>query len=522
MKRIADLKIRERPHSYPSDELIETVDEMRRSVSKHLERRSRALMGQFLTPAPVAVFMAEMFEARKRILRVLDPGAGIGSLSAAFVAAMCRRARRPQAIALTAYEIDPKLTRHLEATLDLCRATSQEAGIQFETRIIPEDFIEAGARSLAGDLFTAGIDERFDCAILNPPYRKIRSESRERKLLREIGVETSNLYAGFLAVAASLLDNDGEMVAITPRSFCNGPYFEPFRRLFLRTVRFRRVHVFDARDRAFADDDVLQENVVFRVEKTINSVASVVVSSSLGPDGQDLRSRSIPYDELVRPGDAQAFIHIVPDGDGDPIRQQMGKLKATLADLGLSVSTGRVVDFRAKEFLRAKPERNTVPLIYPCHLQRGYVEWPNDRTRKPNALVLGPRSTDLVVPSGHYVLVKRFSAKEEPRRVVAAVYDPARVRADRVAFENHLNYYHLRGDGLPATAAKGLAAFLNSTLVDRYFRQFSGHTQVNATDLRSLRYPAWDQLVALGRRIGRDFPPQVELDRLVEELSCHD
>jgi adenine-specific DNA-methyltransferase len=116
------------------------------------------------------------------------------------------------------------------------------------------------------------------------------------------------------------------------------------------------------------------------------------------------------------------------------------------------------------------------------------------------------------------VLVKRFTAKEEPRRIVAAVYDPERVPGDRVAFENHLNYYHLRGRGLPAAVARGLTAFLNSTLVDTYFRQFSGHTQVNATDLRSLRYPAWDHLVALGRRMGDGHPTQEKLDELIEEV----
>ena len=45
----------------------------------------------------------------------------------------------------------------------------------------------------------------------------------------------------------------------------------------------------------------------------------------------------------------------------------------------------------------------------------------------------------------------------------------------------------------PSCSPKGLAAYLNSTLVDAYFRQFSGHTQVNATDLRSLKYPDWQR-----------------------------
>jgi adenine-specific DNA-methyltransferase len=464
------------------------------------------------------MFMARMVECAKPLVRVLDPGAGLGSLSAALVAVMCRRPMRPDAIILTACEVDPTLVEHLRATLDLCRAASEAAGIRFEARIMAEDFLEVGANTFAADLFAAGEHERFDCAILNPPYRKIRTESRERKLLRAIGVETSNLYTGFLAVTARLLAPGGEMVAITPRSFCNGPYFEPFRRLFLKEMRFRRVHVFDARDRAFADDEVLQENIVFRAVKTTGPSGDVVVSSSLDPDGSNLRVRTIKHDDLVRPGDPHAFIHIVPDGDGDSIRHRIGKLDSSLGDLGLTVSTGRVVDFRAKHLLRAHPGPDRVPLIYPCHIRSGFVEWPNGRTRKANALALGPGAEDLLVPQGYYVLVKRFSAKEERRRVVAAVYDPERVPSDRVAFENHLNYYHVRGSGLPVTIAKGLAAFLNSTLVDSYFRQFSGHTQVNAADLRSFRYPAWDKLVALGRRIGESLPDQEELDRLVEEV----
>ncbi len=500
-----------------ADALLSSIEAARRDAPIRLDTRRRALMGQFLTPASVATFMAGMIECTKPVVRVLDPGAGLGSLSAAFVAAMCHRPQRPNAIALTAYEIDPLLVGYLRKTLDICRAVCEEAGIRFEGRIVADDFLEAGASTFAGDLFATGEKERFDCAILNPPYRKIRSESRERQLLRSIGLETTNLYAGFLAVTARLLAPLGEMVAITPRSFCNGPYFEPFRRFFLREMRFRRVHVFDARDRAFADDKVLQENIVFRAVRTAD-LDRVVVSASVDHGESGLRMRTIKHDELVRPSDPHAFIHIVPDSAGDPIRHRIRSLEASLSDLGLTVSTGRVVDFRAKEFLRTQPGRSTVPLIYPCHLQDGFVEWPNGQTRKPNALALGPRTDDLLVPEGYYVLTKRFSAKEERRRVVAAVYDPTRIVAARVAFENHLNYYHVGGTGLPVTAAKGLAAFLNSTLVDTYFRQFSGHTQVNASDLRSFHYPAWNTLVALGRRIGKSFPPQEELDHLVEEV----
>ena len=178
---------------------------------------------------------------------------------------------------------------------------------------------------------------------------------------------------------------------------------------------------------------------------------------------------------------------------------------ATLDDLGIQVSTGRVVDFRAKEALAFEANGKTVPLIYPVHFENGYIVWPKPG-KKPNYLAVSPNTESLLVPAGSYVLVKRFSAKEEKRRVAAAVCDPARLPGDDYGFENHLNYFHRRGNGLPVVFAKGLAAYLNSTLVDAYFRQFSGHTQVNATDLRSLKYPDLATLNRIGGRIGETVP----------------
>lgn len=443
------------------DSLLPSIEASRKAASHRLDPQLRVQMGQFLTPLPVATFMASMFDCKRPLVRILDPGAGTGSLSAAFVVAMCQRLPRPTAIALTAYEIDPLLVEYLQETLDRCRAVCQEAGVSFECHLVQRDFLEAGASTFAGALFATGEKDRFDCAILNPPYCKIRTESRERQLLRSIGLETTNLYAGFLGVTARLLAPGGEMVAITPRSFCNGPYFEPFRRFLLREIRFRRIHVFDTRDTTFADDKVLQENVVFHAVKSKELDLDVIVSASKGLGEAGLRSRTIKHAELIEPRDRHAVIHIVPDVSGESIRHRIACLDASLSDLGLTISTGRVVDFRAKEWLRAQPGPNTVPLIYPCNLQNGFVEWPKGKTRKPNALAACPGAEELLIPEGYYVLTKRFSAKEERRRVVAAIYDPTRVSATQVAFENHLNYYHLQGSGLPVAVAKGLATFLN-------------------------------------------------------------
>ena len=114
-------------------------------------------------------------------------------------------------------------------------------------------------------------------------------------------------------------------------------------------------------------------------------------------------------------------------------------------------------------------------------------------------------------------LVKRFTAKEERRRVSAAVFGPSCVKATRVGFENHLNYFHTRRNGIDESLARGLAVFLNSTLVDEFFRQFSGHTQVNASDLRNLPYPSQGELKQLGRSC-RDMGDQAALDSALKKV----
>jgi adenine-specific DNA-methyltransferase len=89
------------------------------------------------------------------------------------------------------------------------------------------------------------------------------------------------------------------------------------------------------------------------------------------------------------------------------------------------------------------------------------------------------------------------------------------MRSARVGFENHLNYFHANGQGFDGDLAKGLATFLNSTAVDLYFRHFSGHTQVNATDLRSIKYPARKLLMTLGAKVRNVSLDQSTLDNLV-------
>ena len=492
---------------------MSTTDSLHSMSVRADEGRKREL-GQFLTPAPVAEFMASLFSSARREWRLLDAGAGDGALTAALLARICKTAEHATTIRVTAYELDGTLVPKLRRAYEQIQQKCERRGIDFSANIINSDFIECASEAIRRDLFPRH-NCLFNSAILNPPYRKINSNSRTRRLLREVGIETSNLYAGFLALATKLLATSGELVAITPRSFCNGPYFRPFRHEFLETMSLRQIHVFESRSAAFARDAVLQENVIVHAVKCREKPQSIVLSTSSGKPGASVSAHRCKYVDVVAPRDPASFIHLVIDRNEVVYRDQISALPASLPELGLSVSTGRVVDFRATQFLRPHSAKRAVPLIRPCHFDSGIVRWPAKRERKPCAILDSESTRGLLVPRGFYVLVKRFSTKEERRRIVASVFDPSIVRSATVGFENHLNYFHANGRGFDGDFARGLAIFLNSTAVDLYFRHFSGHTQVNATDLRSLRYPTRRQTAALGAKSRNVNLDQSTIDNLV-------
>ena len=443
------------------------IDKVRREASSLLNSQRRSELGQFMTSSPIATFMASLFSYKEHA-RLLDAGAGVGSLTSAF---LDKALHENTVVDSEVWEIDGVLAGYLKNTLD---DYVQQGRGKISANIHFADFIEDATSALQFDS-----SNRYTHAILNPPYKKISSNSRHRKLLRMVGIETVNLYTAFLALTVLLLKDKGEVVAIIPRSFCNGSYYRPIKG---------------------------------------ESQGTVVVSTSHDAKFSDYRQTTFDAAMIVKPNDAEQFIHI-PTAIGQTGVPEL--CTHTLSNIGLEVCTGPVVDFRLKEYWCDEPSTNTAPLLYPHHFTDGILCWPKSH-KKPNALQLVADGSKCdvrkwLMPRGHYVLVKRFSAKEERRRLVAYHLPYEALEAAHIGFENHWNVFHIEKHGMDEDTAKGLATFLNSTILDEHFRVFSGHTQVNATDLRNMRYPNRELLQKLGQRAKGLPNDQTTFDRLLEE-----
>ena len=470
-----------------------------------IPRKRKAALGQFMTPATVARFMASLFPASPlQNCRLLDAGAGMGALSGAFLHRWVTGGFGFVSLDVTAYEVDDHLREHLARHLARYgNATS---------RIISGDYIQlATAHGLRNQGYTH--------VILNPPYKKINSHSAHHLALRRVGIETVNLYSAFVALAVAETAPGGQIVAIIPRSFCNGPYYRPFRDFILARAAIRHMHLFASRNKPFKGDQVLQETIILRLERG-GQQGPVTVSTSSDDSFADFAAHEHPFERVVLPNAPERLIH-VPTTTAKSTIERLSGVGCSLADLGIQVSTGPVVDFRMKAHLRPMPEAGAVPLIYPGHLRKTGTVWPVAGLKKPNAISRNAATEKWLYPNGFYCAVRRFSSKEEKRRVVASVVDPAVFGQHYVlGFENHINLFHENKHGLPEALARGLAFFLNTTAVDEQFQRFNGHTQVNATDLKLMQYPSRKALVQLGKwAMEQGTLTQDQMDAKLETLT---
>lgn len=474
--------------------------------------QDRRDFGQFFTSVAVARMMARLAsETDAQTLRVVEPGAGAAVLTAALCESLPSSVWQ---LHIDAFELHPTLADLCEETLAYSSRWLEDRGVESTFTVHRKDFVLANAARLTARLFDESRDT-YDIAIANPPYFKLQKQDPRALAASEIVHGQPNIYAIFMAIMASLLAQNGTMVTITPRSFTAGDYFRRFREVLFTNVVPDAVHLFTSRRDAFREDDVLQENVIMRSRRAApRKNARVRISTSAGVrDLDESAARDVALRSVVDLKSRDLTVHIPTTELEDDVLALVRSWPHTLQSLRLHVSTGPVVAFRATEFLRAQSESDTVPLLWLQHVRQMRISWPAS-TSKRQHVVSNEESAVLLLPNRTYVVMRRFSAKEEHRRIVAAPLLEGHLPGDEVGLENHLNYIHRPKGSIAQDEAFGLAALLNSVILDRYFRVSNGNTQVSAAELRKLPLPSIDVLKTIGRAVQRDGD---SLDRTVAD-----
>lgn len=467
----------------------------------------RKKRGQYFTPKRVSEFMVQLIDdiPAGKELRILDPGAGVGNFESALCEYIKSNASKVR-LSFDLYEDCEDIMPLLKMNMRTCQEIMAQEGLDISYRIFKENFILAHAAEFQGETRNRTHFDEFlyDLVICNPPYYKLKKNSPEAVAMRRIVKGQPNIYILFMAMAAKLMEDGGQLIVLTPRSYCAGDYFSEFKKWFFDLITPVRLHGFESR-KLLKNDSVLQEMLILKGERGREKPDAIAISMSYKEPDQpaELAIREVPFDMVVvsRGGDIQ--VRIPTNNIDELVAREVDKLQFTLTDLGFKASTGRVVPFRAEEHLlyTVDDESESAPLIWMENIELGTVSWPLSASKKPVALRVGEKTNRLCIPNSNYVLIKRFSAKEGKRRINAGVLLKRWLNVRFIAIENHVNYIYKVGARLTEDEAYGLAEVFNSNLYNLYFHMSNGSTQVNVSELNKIPLPSVDLIAWIGQHI---------------------
>ncbi len=432
--------------------------------------QSRAL-GQVFSPLAMSVHLSSLLPDESipdKECKLADPGAGTGILSVAMAARIAGSNKTPK-LTVHGFEIDNRL-----------KASWDQAWEMFELRgelsvdaKLDNDFTRDADRLLK----TGNMEGMSKPRIIhtNPPYHKLNKSSALSKVMSANGIPVTNLYAAFVALSVSWLQEDGELYAILPRSFASGDHFKKFRLWLAERMSVEHVVLYRSRS---CFKNVLQETILVRMKKMKCQSEDVRITVLDTPD-------SLPEYDLVMP--AEQLITDdgwwMPRSRSDIALVNMNRNREhSLESLGINVSTGKV------EMHRLSGQAEVTVFYSKDFNQHGEITW--GETGKPRTVMMEPKQILDLPEAGCYVGLKRISSNDgiNPQRLFPVIISRQTTGQERIGIENHVQYLHIEGKPMTQAQAEQLVEALKSDELNAVLRSIGGTTQVNKADLAKLRF----------------------------------
>lgn len=494
--------------------MLDRVIECTNKYINSMPKKERKKYGQFFTSKETARFMAGLYTIPDNAaqVRILDAGAGSGILSCALIERL-EQSDSVRTIELTCYENDNNILELLKENLQFFQKNSEK---NIQVQINTDNYITSQYLDFNHMLGGNPRPEKYDFVIGNPPYMKIPRNAPEAAAMPEICYGAPNLYFLFAAMGLFNLDSNGEMVYIIPRSWTSGAYFKRFREYFLTEGKLEHIHLFASRNKVFDKEDVLQETIIIKVKKTNKTPKEVMITSSQSNDDfDDLTSLTVPYGLVV--SGKNYYVYLVTNEKEILVLERLHRFEKTLPDIGIKMKTGLTVDFRNRGILRDDAEEGAIPLFYSQHIKDGEVQFP---IQKEHEYVMTDQK-GLIQDNKNYLFVKRFTAKEEPRRLQCGVYLSRKYpQYKKISTQNKINFV----DGLMIEMSEclvyGLYVIFNSTLYDKYYRILNGSTQVNSTEINAMPVPDLESIQEMGKKLMKSKDMSENNCNMILEKYC--
>ena len=480
----------------------------------------RKSLGAYYTPPALVGRLLDLVTScgfNWRSGRIIDPACGGAAFLASVAPKLIQHTRFRDPVEkvedienrLAGIELDPFAAWMSMVLLDLALLDlTISAKRPVKNLVFCRDALETDHSELGG----------FDLVIGNPPYGKVTLDPLQRRRFKESLFGHANLYGLFTDLAVQLCKPAGIIGYVTPTSFLGGEYFKNLRHLLATRAPLRRLDFVSDRDGVF--DGVLQETMLAVFERKSPGNGDWVQLNVLRAEN--------PTESLTIESIGRATLS---DGNGGPwllprsaeqtaLIQKLNAMPYKLAGYGFEVATGQLVWNRHKDQLRKTCDKDCYPIIWAEAVNPdGKFHFQAARRSHLPYLKLKP-GQDFLLNCEPCILVQRTTAKEQKRRIIAAVIPNSFVlEYPGFVVENHLNMVN-SSRKKPEIGLRTLSALLNSSAFDKAFRCINGSVAVSAYELNCVPLPDPDQMQSLQRLVFSGVPYS-EVEELIASFYSH-
>lgn len=494
-------------------ELFENINKNNSLVSKKLDKKKQKEISHYSTPNNIAEYMAKRLVNQKiknpKKIKILDPGAGTGILGIILILKLIVLYPTSH-FSLVAYENDSVISKLLYKNLDLLRNWLRNRSYSFSFEIKNNDYILEENSLLQNPAFKH--EKNYDFIIANPPYKKVKKNSLYVETMPFIVYGASNKYSFFLAKSVIELKDNGTMAYIVPRSWMSGTYFKNFRNFIFKFGSVIEIHSFNDRNNFFGTSQVLQELVIIIFQKKHFKSINYYNHDSLKMMGKDSKISANVNEVIVGP---EKKVYNITNLEQLRIANLFRSFGNRFSDIGIKMHTGLTVCFRNKKFLRNKPSENTVPIFYSQNLKKSGIE-----LNKNQGQYITMEHPGFLQNNKNYLFIKRFSTKEEKRRIQISFYNAREFsNYSKISTDNKLNFVSSKDNEL----LKGVFLVMASTKFDIYYRLLNGNTQVNSSEINEMYFPSKKFIKHLSKNISINnivHLSQQDIDNIFDTNIC--
>lgn len=462
--------------------------------SKDKPAHIKQKLGQFFTPDYTAKFMVEFSEyiPTKKKITILEPGVGLAILSATLVEYLITF-EIVEEIELTCYEIDEDLFNYTESVLSSIFFFCLKKNKRFTYNLIQKDFILSNR-----DVFSNRSHnlQKFDFIISNPPFFKLPNNDERVKLAANVIYGLPNIYNIFFYISTKLLEDNGKLLFLIPRSFCSGSHYKQIREHFIENIKLLKIHLFSSEEKIFHTHSVLYESVIVYAEKSTPSNSysiNITHSNNIKEEVNINYNCNFTLNENI--------IELPTSNTDLAILVKMHSWNNSLFKSGFSITHGKLIITKAENLLFNNNDlENLVPMIWIYNIETGIFDF-NAEDKYGKYLINEPNTKKYIINNNNYIFLRRYNNNDYIKRIVATPYLKEYLDGNYLGIERLISFIEKSNYLISKEEVFGVSAILNSQFVNSYLGMINGIINVTSDIILNIPLPEESKIKEIGEAI---------------------